>query len=400
MSEENFGNIFNTESFDLEFKFDKEQFNKKIVTVLQKILDKKFGQGFQKSKIIPASKGYNFACPICGDSHTSATTKRGHLYLNTYSFKCYNDHVGSSGFMSLGSFIKFFNMQGEFSDEEIYYVDKKFEELIKTYKDNSGSVLQSIQMNGVSKKDLDNIYQYIKLPEINEYAFPREEIIKTLRLSEIGRSIKGFEYLVNRKIITQKNQSTTEFLYNDYFEDLYILNLASDRKNILGMQIRHCSPKTNPKRRFDSYNWSDIWEKIFKCPQPEELCQKFDKQSMTWGLMFVDYSKPIYHLEGAIDAYFLPNSIASLGVGNTIENKQCLYITDNDIAGRKKAIDLLEKGFMVFKWKEYIEEMESQRFYGIRDCKDINDIIKKFPHIKFDAINKHFTNNELDSIFL
>jgi len=116
--------------------------------------------------------------------------------------------------------------------------------------------------------------------------------------------------------------------------------------------------------------------------------------------MFVDYTKPIYHLEGAIDAYFLPNSIASLGLSNTIENKQCLYITDNDKAGRTKAIDLLEKGFMVFKWKEYIEEMESQRFCGIRDCKDINDIVKKFPQIKFDAINKHFTNNELDAIFL
>jgi len=400
MGKEDFGNIFNLQDVDLDFSFDKESFNKKMGIVLQKILNKKFGQGYHKSKLVPNSKGYNFACPICGDSHNSASTKRGHIYLNTFSFKCYNDHSGGNGFMSLGSFIQFFNMQDEFSEEEIYYINTKFEQLIKTYKDNVGDILQNVQINGMSKSDLQDIYNYIQLPEIDKYAFPREELIKILRLSEIGRSARGFDYLVNRKIITTKNQSTAEFLYNDYYDDLYILNLASDRHNILGFQIRHCSPKANPRRRFDSYNWSDIWDKIFKVPQSEELNQKFDKQSMTWRLMFVDYSQPIYCLEGAIDAYFLPNSIASLGVGNTVENKQCLYITDNDIAGRKKAYDLLAKGYMVFKWKEYFEEMETKGFYGIHECKDINDIVKKFPQIRFDGLQKYFTNNEMDSIFL
>lgn len=39
----------------------------------------------------------NFRCPLCGDSHKSATKKRGFYYLDNASFYCFNCSQGMSG---------------------------------------------------------------------------------------------------------------------------------------------------------------------------------------------------------------------------------------------------------------------------------------------------------------
>ena len=63
-----------------------------IKSLVQKILNKEHAEP-QKKIIKEFSDRFNFACPICGDSHKNVNAKRGNLYFNTmhYEFPCKPD---------------------------------------------------------------------------------------------------------------------------------------------------------------------------------------------------------------------------------------------------------------------------------------------------------------------
>ena len=72
---------------------------------LQEVLDCEFSES-EKRKLIPTSKGFNFACPFCGDSMKNVSAKRGNIYLNSKTFKCFND--GCMTWMPLRKLISIF----------------------------------------------------------------------------------------------------------------------------------------------------------------------------------------------------------------------------------------------------------------------------------------------------
>lgn len=49
----------------------------------------------------PLSKSYNFRCPFCGDSQKSSTKARGHYYLESNSYYCFNCHKSADIFWFL-----------------------------------------------------------------------------------------------------------------------------------------------------------------------------------------------------------------------------------------------------------------------------------------------------------
>lgn len=405
----NENDIFNFENIDIK-EFDSKKFMTKLILALQYVLDEKFGNNSVKSRITTNYKSINCSCPYCGDG--KGVKHRFHVYYKNYSIKCYNDC--SKGFTSLYNFLKDFNISERFDQSELIHIKSIFDASMENYQGMGGSSNIN-QISGGStiinlneKTGANEIIQ--KKPEIDEYAFPREEIIKERKLREITKSQQAIEYLLKRKIIKSPmdvyDHSYPEFLFNDYYQDLYILNLASNKKDILGIQIRHLSEKS--RRRFTSITWGDIWKDIFKmCPDnEEELRAKFDKMSMMWNILHINYNKPFFILEGAIDAYCMnenstnKNAIACLGLSNFIYNYSGYYITDNtleDSAGKKTAMKLIYEGYNTFLWGKFFYDKNYSMF---SKCKDINDIIKLDPNFNFDVFKNYFSNEPLDSIFL
>lgn len=400
---EEFNNIFDFEKID-QSEFDEKKFWDKFIPQLQKVLDNRFGVGHYKSKIKVGYKSINCGCPRCGDG--KHLKRRFHVYMKTYSTRCFNDC--SRPFSSLYDFIKEFNIQDAFTESELFYIKNAFEQAMKDYQGLGGRSNQNLILGGnttVNLTDTPTGYEKIQSkPEIDEYAFPREEIMKERKLREVKNSRQCIDYLLKRKIIKAPidvyNETYPCFAFNDYYQDLYIFNLASNKKDILGIQIRHLSEKS--RRRFTSITWGDIWKDIFKLtpPNEEELRMKFDKMSMMWNVLHINFNRRFYILEGAIDAYqFSSNAMACLGLSNFVYNKSAYYITDNsvcDMAGKKKAVELLDGGYNTFLWGKFTDDYPE---IG-RNYKDINDIVKAYPNFDFRIFDNYFGNDPLDTIWL
>lgn len=392
-----YNGIFETENIEIR-EFNKEEFFKKLIPVLQNILNTKFGIGHPKTKITVNRKTINFGCPICGDGR-KGNNRRGNIHMNNFAYKCYNDHAEEDGptFKSLGNFLRRFHVDDKFLVGEIYYIDEMFKKSLEQYESfGSNNIIQKNNtFSHVTREVLSNPL-YV---EADEYAFPREEIFKSRRLCEIRYDNDAIAYLKKRKIIKDDYSNVSdlqEFAWNNYYGDLYIFNLASNKKDIIGIQIRHLSPDS--KRRFTSMSYGDIWEKIFKKDIGVELKNKFNKLSLTYNILNVDFSRRFYILEGSIDAYFVPNSLACWGLSNFIYNKSAYYITDNtlvDNAGKQTAVNLLKENYNTFLWGKFCND-----HCKFTHCKDINDMIKLDSSFDITLLNGYFSNDDLDIIWL
>ena len=80
-------------------------------------------------------------------------------------------------------------------------------------------------------------------------------------------------------------------------------------------------------------------------------------------------------------------------------NYSARYITDNTLvgtAGKSKALELLNNGYSTLLWGKMAEDYPEV----CHDCKDINDIVKKYPNFNFSVLDQYFGNDELDTIWL
>lgn len=379
-----------------DHKFDHNEFIKKFIALFEPILQSRFGHNSVKSKMKISARDINCGCPHCGDG-SSLHKRRFHVYFQNYSYKCYNDCHKPFG--SLYNLIHEYGLQYQFSYTELTHIKHKFEEFIKHGLTASE---RSIILTGQDIVDVNGSIS-TQTPEINDYAFPREEIMTARKLREVRRCPALIDYLQSRAIIDKSSDLYDErlrnFAYNEYFEDLYIFNLAKNMRDVIGVQVRHLSRKS--KRRFTTMNWSKIWTDVFKLqPQGfEEMSSKFDKLSMIWNSMHIDFSRQYYIMEGTFDAYFIDNAIACWGLSNFIYNKSALYITDNtllDPAGKKKSVELISDGYRTFLWEKFSNDFPDITW----NCKDINDIAKKYRNFDFSILRNYFGNGEFDMIYL
>lgn len=376
-----------------EHVFNHQEFIKKFIDVFRPILQMKFGVNATKAKLKVSTKDINCGCPHCGDGN-NYHKRRFHIYYQNYSFKCYNDCHRPFG--SLYNLIHEYGLQYHFTYVELSHIKRTFEEFMST--GLSPTERKSISVIGGDIIDRNGKIS-TSTPEIDEYAFPREEIMTARKLREVRRCPTLIDYLQKRGVIRKDddlyNEKLRNFAYNEYYDDLYIFNLAKNMKDIIGIQVRHLSPKT--RRRFTTMNWSKIWTDIFKL-EPEgfsDMSTKFDKMSMIWNAMHIDFSRPYYILEGTFDAYFIDNSIACWGLSNFVYNKSAFYITDNtllDPAGKKKSLELIGGGYNTFLWGKFSEDFPEIAW----NCKDINDIIKKYKSFDKSVLRNYFGNGEFD----
>jgi len=87
----------------------------RIEDLIHTVLSKEFPGEPSKHKIYRAGNRLNFSCPYCGDSR-DGRKKRGNLYMDSLSYKCYNGGCGI--FKDMYSILKDFRLIDKVNQDE------------------------------------------------------------------------------------------------------------------------------------------------------------------------------------------------------------------------------------------------------------------------------------------
>ena len=181
-----------------------------VKNLILKVLEKSFPGNHQKQIIYTSHNRLNFSCPYCGDSN-DGRKKRGNLYVDSLSFKCYNGGCGQ--FRDLIGFLYDYDLSRALTVEQI---------------EEAKNTISSKKTNRRISGKID----VFLLENYKDVIIPRDLYKEKLNLIEIPRVVK--DYLYNR------NQTVdNRYLYSPDKKSLHILNLTSDSEHILGLQLRN-----------------------------------------------------------------------------------------------------------------------------------------------------------------
>ncbi len=365
-----------------------------IESVVQKILDKAHTDPEKREiKRYPSNQNptkLNFACPICGDSHSKMSMKRGHLHLKNLYYVCYNERETDSMFFS--KFCKMFNIELD--------MEKKME--IYKYLDSNWTY---------TKKDDFAITNMDKLLDIEDFkTHITEHPTYLLNFKPITKGGVQWKYLADRKIFNHDNIWEGIYKITDtWFEPvIVILNRSGDK--LLGMQLRNL--KAEKGKRI--YKFIDFQE-CYNMRHPDDTLDEmeavpYNKISAIFNFLNVDYDRPVYVFEGYLDSVFFPNSIALVGLDTDIsmfsdENVDIKFVLDNDDAGQRKAKQMIDINHSVFLWKKLINHLSKGKGakykHHMEDCKDINKLVEFYedPNIYYKLeLEKFFAKDQFDLI--
>jgi hypothetical protein len=337
--------------------------------LVAKILDKSFHGNPGKQKIYSSTNRLNFSCPYCGDS-SDPRKKRGNLYLDSLSFKCYNGGCGQ--FRDLIGLLYDHELSRELTIEQL-------EEAKNT-----------ITLKKSNRRISANIDVFI-LENYRDVLVEREFYKNKLKLIEIPRPIK--EYLTSRNQITDE-----KYLYCPIKKSIHILNLTSDGKYILGLQLRNM--KKNAVNKYFTYRLSGIHKNLLRNFDPTILskAEELDPISLVFGFSSVNLDETVTIFEGPLDSFLFPNAVALCSINNPfpfdIPNKRWFY--DGDEAGRDALRKKLSTGDTVFLWDKFIKDNDLPE----RDKWDLNDLVNYLRESgkKIKRLEKYFSNEQWDLI--
>ena len=335
----------------------------------------------------------NFACPYCGDSKTDPNKKRGHFYLNTNNYKCYND--GCSVLVSANKFISYFAKKYSLA---LPSLEQKVELKPVTTSKRKGSIIEFLINQEVGKKLL--IFKDL----VNRFSLSPCSCADSQ--SPIGKYIKSRQ--LNRLPVFEQS-----CYYDSRQDKLYLFNLDIKSGRVLGFAIRRISSEwTGPK--YDIKTYSELQKNGLIRDLDDEFIQRVNSINNYFNILNIDFTKPVTITEGQIDAMFVRNCIATTGVSkgkqildNLLVKNNTRILFDNDDAGRGASIDLLKKGYSVFLWANVISDLRKKYpadSKAIRnEIKDINDLFKylstKDPALNFDSFNGFIDNYFSNSVF-
>lgn len=367
-------NIFNssvlsniTESSE---SMSREELLGEIIPKIQAILDRYFPDEPAKRKIKIYKDRVSFAAPCCGDSAHDASKKRGNIILEgkfKNMYKCHN----CGACMSMYNFFKKFG-EGLSLKAINYVVSNK-----PSYSDSS-----------VNGGNMSAIYD---VDIIDEFAIDREYFKAACHLEDCDVMNAGRLYLINRAQYNFK-----KFLYHPRSSLLFVLNLTPSGK-IIGLQVRSLNKYIKGGNKYKTYKLSKIYSLMLH--QEKEIPENIDDLSMLFNILLIDYTKPVTVVEGPMDSFLMSNCVATCGAGHHFDFSMAIvYLYDDDLAGRKHAIEKLNEGKPVFMWSKFKKDM------GMPDRAkwDLNDVIiwSKQNKVQLPRLAKYFTNNKLDSFYL
>lgn len=308
------------------------------------------------------------ACPYCGDSHNDDTKKRGNMYWDTLQYHCYN----CGHHTDVRSLLKDHQVRLPSSEDSFTIIDYiKHNRSITTQADTlTHSVFQSV----------------------SDLAISIEEFKKGFKAKEIEPGDWIWFYLKDRML----HKKSEEFLFSPGDNRLWILNFTNDGK-IMSAQSRRMKGKGT---RYLTYDLPKLYEELGKTLElSKEELEKVTKLSTLFGIMQVNFQRPVTLFEGPIDSKFMQNSIALATAGRNTEEFDEMatvrYMFDNDDTGKKKMIEKLKKGRSVFMWSKFLKDNKLDTY----NIKDLNDLVIKCFELKNPALKKldeYFTSSQLD----
>lgn len=295
---------------------------------------------------------YNFRCPFCGDSKSHRNKARGYFFPidNTVVFKCHNcgKSVNLSGFLAEID-------NGLFTQYKLEKFGKP-----RPKKEDTPNFTSSRHTEFVSKtKDiLKNCYPLNAIPEdlepVLEYAQGRYMPVILFNKVYAARSLNDIA-------------KHTERYRDKKFPDFHILVIPFFRRDgsYSYIQCRSIDPDVLDDLRFTTFELDHGAPKL-------------------WGEFRTNWLKPVYVLEGPIDAMFIVNGLALAGAAHNnalsyIKKKQaedrvtpslkdiCICY-DNDYRSNidimKQLTKRIDEGFSVVLYDKQFK------------FKDINDAVK------------------------
>lgn len=340
----------------------------------------------------------NFACPYCGDSAHDANKKRGHLYLSTQTYKCYND--GCSTWVPLEKFVNYFALKYKL---DVPGIEKKKIEYKPTLSTSKKGFLIEFLINKEVGKKLLIFSDLVKRFSLKPCAAAPID-------SPIGRFIDKRK--INRLAVFEQS------CYYDSREDkVYIFNLDIKSGRVIGFALRRIDDSwSGPK--YDIKNYTEFKKNGLISDLDDDFIQQVNSINNYFNILNVDFTRKITITEGQIDAMFIDNCIATTGVSkskqllaNLVTKENSRIFFDNDAAGKGQSIDLLMKGYTVFLWTKVIGDLYSSHSKDkkvIREIKDINDLFRfmlsKDPGLDFTSFNsfidRYFSNSAFDLILV
>lgn len=361
-----------------------------IVDIIQKILNESHIIDEKKKIDVDLNKDkpqLTFACPICGDSAKNKYTKRGHLYLNNFFYKCYNDDTCSSSFTKL---CKRFDVK----------INPEQKLLIYNHIDNNYKFQPKDDYTNILLNKLININDYIN--------FCNSGKSKLYDVKPIVNESPQHIYLKKRNIYNYENiyQGILKLTekWNEYV--IVIFNRCEDK--LIGVNLRNIKSDKD-KRIYKILDFEYLYNQLCigeNCDTDESEMYTYNKISNIYNILNVRYDVPIHVFEGYIDSVFFPNSVSSSGKSGNIDillNKELdlKFVYDNDNDGIDKALSMIDKGYCVFLWKKLLKDLNINTKKN--KIKDINDLVIYYNDIKiYNNLNleKYFSIDIFDKIWI
>lgn len=344
----------------------------RIEDLISQVLRREFSGDSARQKIYKGNNRFNFSCPYCGDSR-DGKKKRGNLYLNTLSYKCYNGGCGI--FKDFYGILKDFGISNQVDSDEREEIFKVLHEGKEKRKTSYGDI------------DISFFFE----EDIKKYIIPRQDFMTKLKLQEVKGS-KIEIYLIRRNQIPDQ-----KFAWDPVKQRLYLFNLSREG-NILGLQFRNMKYGGSGGSKYYTYNLSGIWEKLLGCTDEEFLagCRKINPISTVFNVGTISFDDVITIFEGPMDSWLWKNSVGLCSVENhfPFDMDNLRYWYDWDSAGRSKSSELLAEGKSVFNWRKFLQD------HNLPTNKkwDLNEIVNflRAKGIKVRRFDYYFTEEVLD----
>lgn len=364
-----------------------------IESILQDILNKAHSDK-EKRTMKKMYNRTNIACPICGDSHDDTHKKRGNLYHKNLFYKCYNcDFRGS-----IIQLMKSFNID----------IDPKKKLTIMDYVSNAMDNVKFNEEEFISKT-LDKLIDINTLTDF----FNNSDNSPITNFKPVQKGSKVYDYLISRKIYNFDNiYEGTHWITKTWYEPVMI-NMNMGNGKVIGIQTRNLKDRAN--RRFKVFKFSDLWNLLNNNPLDEIEEIGYNKLSYLYGIINVDWSKPITVFEGYIDTKFFYNSIGCVGTNTDLnillsQDVELRFLYDNDKTGIEKTKKLIKKGHSVFLWDKFFKKWASTKQNPNRAFRklkeniiDLNDVATVLdnpqPYKEF-SMEDCFSYDEFDIMYI
>ncbi len=298
-----------------------------------------------KHNIYETNYSFQFACPYCGDSHTDAKKTRGHIFVDSLQYHCYNCEHHTNVYQ----FFKDFGVKMQSTQDMI-------------------NVLDYIK-HATKKTKWKKTFEFEVFQELIELGIPKNKFMGLFSLWDIKEGTFAYDWLKGRLL----HNFLDRIVWQPKTKSIWVLNMNSD-DIVVGAQMR-----TTYKGASSKYYTYDI-EKIYKETGLVDDLENapdwtyINQISTLFNILRVDLTRPFNVFEGPFDSMFMQNSIATCTAGKDVELFNELpttrFVYDNDVTGSKKSIEKVRLGKQVFMWNKYIKDFGVEGY-----IKDLNDLI-------------------------